>query len=193
MYKVYIAILCLFLLSSCTNDGENSQISDSCNINSYGTKRIGNQVWMAENLNCDVAGSVCYNNDPANCKKYGRLYDWETAMVVCPNGWHLPNGNDWDELIYFVGDSISGTILKAENGWNEDGNGTNVYGFSALPGGIRLPDGNFRDVGEYGVWWSSSECYENKAYGRLMYYDYDYVTYDAGDKVTLLSVRCLKD
>ena len=187
------AMLCISLLSSCTNDSETSQIGGSCNINDYKTKQIGNLVWMTENLNCDALGSVCYGNDPANCNIYGLLYNWKTAMVVCPIGWHLPSDIEWDNLIYFVGDSISGTKLKAKSGWNEDGNGTDTYGFSALPGGIGSPDGKFRDVGDYGVWWSSKECYEYNAYGRLMYYDYDYVFYDVGDKEILLSVRCVKD
>jgi len=187
------AMLCISLLSSCTNDSETSRISGSCNINDYRTKKIGNLVWMTENFDCDVAGSVCYGNDTANCNIYGRLYNWKTAIVVCPTGWHLPSDVEWDDLIYFVGDSVSGIKLKAKNGWIEGGNGTDTYGFSALPGGIGSPDGNFRDVGEYGVWWSSKECYEYDAYGRLMYYDYDYAFYSVGGKEILLSVRCVKD
>ncbi|MCL1956021.1 MAG: hypothetical protein FWF63_01740 [Fibromonadales bacterium] len=195
-YTMLLAVmLCISSLSSCTNDSEGST---SCDISDYKTKRIGNRVWMVENLNCDAAGSKCYDNDPANCKRYGRLYNWKTAISVCPSGWHLSSDADWDELINYVEskgecEGCAGRYLKAIDGWNEDGNGEDTHGFSALPGGIGSSNGSFRDVGDYGVWWSSSECYDYNAYGRLMYYAYDYAYYDVGDKSILLSVRCVKD
>ncbi|GBU25207.1 hypothetical protein R83H12_01848 [Fibrobacteria bacterium R8-3-H12] len=198
-YAILIAaMLCISLLSSCANDIEQLPSSSSVllsgsSCNASDSVEIGNQVWMAKNLNCDVAGSKCYGNDTANCNLYGRLYEWKTAMVACPSGWHLPNNDEWDELIYFIGDSIAGAELKAKSGWIDDGNGTDAYGFSALPGGYGEANGKFRDFGEFGVWWTSSECYENNAYGRLMKYAYDYAFYDVGDKDILLSVRCLKD
>jgi len=185
---VFVALACTFSCSSDDGDG------------GYKTVKIGDQVWMAENLNYNVAGSVCYDNDLANCNRYGRLYNWKTAMSICPSGWHLPSDADWEKLINYVENKngcfgCAGKYLKATSDWNEDGNGQDTYGFSALPGGIGNSDsnGNFRDIGEYGVWWSSSECYEYNAYGRLMYYDYDYAFYDVGDKEILLSVRCLQD
>ena len=216
------AMLCISLLSSCTNNNETETgsststaespssssslpssssvvpssssviVAVSCDMK-YRTVVIGSQTWMAENLNCDVEGSKCYSDDPANCSKYGRLYNWKTAMVVCPKGWHLPSDNEWYNLIYFVGDSISGAELKAKSGWYDDGNGTDTYGFSALPGGIGESDGKFRDIGEYGVWWSSRENYEYDAYGWLMYYGDDFARYSVGVKEYSLSVRCLKD
>jgi uncharacterized protein (TIGR02145 family) len=131
---------------------------------------------MAENLNYEAEGSICYGEGgyiyenfvevtlsdaeiQANCDKYGRLYNWATAMKlplscnenincadqiasphqgVCPSGWHLPSDQEWRTLILYVpgGRTTGGTKLKATSGWGWDGlsGGTDDYGFSALPG-----------------------------------------------------------
>jgi uncharacterized protein (TIGR02145 family) len=169
----------------------------------YKTVKIGEQTWMAENLNYEAEGSKCYDNNPANCAKYGRLYDWETALKVCPKGWHLPSNAEWDKLFRFVdGDKgtespydseTAGKYLKATSGWNKDGNGTDKYGFSALPGGYGYSDGSFDDVGDDGGWWSASEYDSYNAYYRFMYYNGDGAGWDGNFKYGLFSVRCLQD
>jgi uncharacterized protein (TIGR02145 family) len=103
---------------------------------------------MAENLNIDAESSQCYGNDPANCTKYGRMYDWETALTVCPSGWHLPTDAEWTELTTYVESDgncsdCAGAKLKTNRGWADNGEGTDNYGFSALPGG----EGGEEDVG----------------------------------------------
>ena len=169
----------------------------------YKTAKIGTQTWFAENLNYEAEGSKCYDNNPDNGAKYGRLYNWETAMKVCPKGWHLPSNAEWDKLYRFVdGDTgterlyrskTAGKYLKAKSGWNEDGNGTDKYGFSALPGGIGDSDGNFDGVGSSGIWWSSSESNSDYAYDRYMSYDYEGAIWLNYGKSYLFSVRCLQD
>jgi uncharacterized protein (TIGR02145 family) len=154
--------------------------------------RIGSQTWMKKNLNCNVSGSVCYNNDEANCTKYGRLYNWATAKTVCPSGWHLPSDAEWTTLTDFVGDD-AGTKLKSTSGWNKGGNGTDEHGFSALPGGYGLSNGDFYGVGEYGGWWSATEYYAADAWGRSMYYSYAVVDRNDYGKTGLFSVRCVQD
>ena len=193
----------------------------SCNINDYKTVQIGTQTWMAENYACYVPGSKCYYNDSANCAKYGRLYDWATALDlpsscnssacasrisakhkgICPAGWHIPSDADWNVLMKFVNPSCkddshcpdAGTKLKAANGWTEDG-GTDNFGFTALPGGGY--DGSFYGIGYYGNWWSASEVNGDNAYSRSMSYNYTLVSYiDWIDhsKDFLRSTRCVKD
>jgi uncharacterized protein (TIGR02145 family) len=172
----------------------------------YKTVKIGTQTWMAENLNYEAGGSKCYDNKPDNCTKYGRLYNWETALKVCPKGWHLPSNAEWDKLYRFVDDDTStkspyksetaGKHLKAKSGWNRDGNGTDDYGFSALPGGRdRHPFDSFNRVGSSGIWWSASKYDKDidLTYYRVMYDDDDGAYYLNYYKSFLLSVRCLKD
>jgi len=183
----------------------------------YKTVRIGNQVWMAENLAYEVEGSRCYDDDPANCQKYGRLYDWNAATKACPKGWHLPTRTEWDILTESVGGiEIEGEHLKAKSGWDDyegkSGNGTDKYGFAALPGGVCYPCGDFCWVGSEGFWWSASDfgigtCgtkrstvdpYVNGLGGDEAYYviilsGYKYVAWFSKKKSCLCSIRYVKD
>ena len=202
--------------------GGNGGGSGTCNAN-FRTVTIGTQTWMAENLNCNVEGSKCYDNDPANCTKYGRLYDWYMAMAlpsncdysclrqiqekhkgICPSGWHIPTLDEWNVLKNYVESSSGCTYcdaskLKATSGWNNymegpsgDGNGSDEYGFSALPGGFRR-NTYFQYVGESGYWWSANEIYGSNAYGWEMSN-----SFSSGGKYSdppsfSFSVRCVKD
>ncbi|MDR2583780.1 MAG: hypothetical protein LBC75_09900 [Fibromonadaceae bacterium] len=126
----------------------------------YKSVVIGPQTWMARNLNYAANGSKCYGEGilsedeiQANCDKYGRLYDWATAKSICSGGWHIPSKAEWEKLWDFVDiDNLRATS------W---GNGTDKYGFAALPGGGggRYNDGSiyFGGVGDRGFWWSANE------------------------------------
>jgi uncharacterized protein (TIGR02145 family) len=163
----------------------------------YRTVVIGTHTWMAENLNYNASGSVCYNNNNANCNTYGRLYDWNTALTICPSGWHLPTDAEWTVLTdYIGGSSTAGTNLKAASGWNTGSGyrpGTDSFGFAALPGGYGYSDGYFDGAGNYGNWWSASESGANIAYIRTMYYNYEVVGTNSSGMAVLFSVRCLQD
>jgi len=157
------------------------------------TVKIGNQTWTAENIN-NEGGGVCYDNDPAYCAKYGRLFTWDEALVACPSGWHLPSDAEWTALENTVGGSkTAGKKLKSKTGWNNNGNGTDEYGFSALPGGGGFSDGYFLNAGDRGYWWSATEDDADYAWLRLMDYDLESVLRDGGGKTGLLSVRCVAD
>ena len=161
-------------------------------IGNYRTVTIGTQKWMAENLDNAVAGSVCYGNFSYNCTKYGRLYTWEAAKTACPSGWRLPTNAEWTMLVSFVGGS-AGTKLKSKTGWNNDGNGTDAHGVSALPGGIGSNDGYFFYVGNEGHWWSATGFDTSLAWSRSMRYDNENVVSGYDFKSNLLSVRCVQD
>ena len=160
----------------------------------YKTVKIGGQTWMAVNMSKKTADSWCYGEGgyvssyiegnklkfktlssseiQANCNKYGRLYKWDAAKTVCPSGWRLPDTADWKRLFTAVGgDSIAGRKLKSTSGWEWDGtsgNGTDDYGFSALPGGGRLWHedcylynnieciNSYGSVGSEGAWWTAT-------------------------------------
>ncbi len=171
---------------------------------------IGSQRWMAENLN--YAGATgdtgsCYNDSPDSCAKYGRLYTWSQLMKgqlssaaspsgiqgLCPTGWHIPSDAEWDTLMNAVGGvSDAGTMLKSTGGWYNAGNGTDSYGFRALPGGY-VYGGSSNDIGNYGNWWSATEYTTLNAWYRDMYYGGNRVnSYDAS-KAYRYSARCLED
>jgi uncharacterized protein (TIGR02145 family) len=164
----------------------------SCGDQTYRTVNINGQRWMAENLNYNASGSVCYDNLESNCNLYGRLYNWSTATDICPNGWHLPSDAEWTTLTDFVG-SAAGTKLKANSSLWSTNTGTDDYGFAALPGGHSNPDGSFGNGSRNGGWWSATESNANYAYNRFMSYSNENVNKDNNIKTTLGSVRCLQD
>jgi len=167
-------------------------MSDSRDNKTYKTVVIGSQTWMAENLNYAIYSSVCYDNKSDNCAKYGRLYNYSMAMSICPSGWHLPSEAEWDRLIAAVGGDSAGTKLKSTDGWNSDGNGTDQYEFSALPGGYSSSLGRFSNVGNSGYWWSAMKGNSANARSRNMSYDNSDVISGTG-KSNLYSVRCVRD
>jgi uncharacterized protein (TIGR02145 family) len=176
------------------NPGGNTGGVTKADIAGYRTVTIGNQVWTAENLNHETGNSWCYGNDSSNCDKYGRLYDWETAMKVCPSGWRLPSIADWDDLVATVGGlSVAGRKLKSTSGWSSNGNGTDEYGWSALPGGHRNSAGGFGLAGSDGLWWTATESNSDFAYNRNMSNVHGGMGGDGFYKGNGFSVRCVKD
>ena len=186
---IILALLCIVTFAQ-----QKGSFTDSRDGKKYKTVEIGEQVWMAENLNYDVKSSKCYYNEPANCNKYGRLYNWVAAKEACPKGWHLPSDEKWQMLVDYAGGSeVAGAKLKAKNGWNVGGIGLDTYGFSALPGGVGYGSG-YGNVDGYGNWWSATESDANLAWSRHMNYGGEYVrTNNINKSFNLFSVRCLRD
>ena len=148
---------------------------------SYCTVKIGEQTWMAKNLAYAAPGSVCREDDPANCEKYGRLYSWMQAIGktdaecgvgidcvlpagpiqgVCPDGWFLPDSSDWKQLVKFVranndGESVAESLMaKDQPEWNKYVTPTDRFGFSALvSAGYYNPEYS-RTAGDRTFFWS---------------------------------------
>ena len=168
---------------------------DSRDGRRYKCVRIGSQVWMAENLSFTIDNAIgCYYENDEKYKKYGRLYDWVEALSIAPEGWHLPTKEEWETMTAFIGgDGVEGKKLKADSPlWKDNGNGTDEYGFSALPGGYGYSFGSFDNVGGSGSWWSANEYDSRKAYYRDMLYS-ELAYWDHYYKSYLFSVRCLRD
>ena len=187
---------------------------------SFNKVKIGNQTWMTENLNVstfrngdsipeaktdeewekagmdDKPAWCYYDNDPANGKKYGKLYNWYAVADprgLAPEGWHMPGDAELSLLTDYLGGEVEAeTKMKSTNGWNSR-NGTNKSGFSGLPGGSRYPYGNFYTRGVYGYWWSSTEYNAADAWYRSMNSDDSNVYRHDNKKDFGYSVRCIRD
>jgi len=189
----------------------------------YQTVVIGKQTWMARNLNYDAPGSICYDNDPANCAIYGRLYNWVIAMAlpeeceesecadqmktphqgICPDGWHVSSNEDWEELETYVTNKKGGQVarhLKAKNVWYIPSSqvvtdGKDSFGFAALPGGFGFGDasGNGKNIGDEGNWWTSSEDSIYEAFSWRMENYLVDMLNFSHWKTHFYSVRCVKD
>jgi len=175
----------------------------------YPTVQIGSQCWLQKNMNYQTGNSCCYDNNSTNCDTYGRLYDWETALGVCPSGWHLPSDEEWKTLEgtvdsqYGVGNSVwnqtgdrgfdAGKHLKSTTGWYSNGNGDNSSGFTALPGGGLHALGFFNGLTVDALFWSSSESYSAGAWYRILSCHRDDVYRGSHNKAHGRSARCLQD
>jgi uncharacterized protein (TIGR02145 family) len=196
------------------------EMTDARDSQTYQTVTLGEQTWLAQNLNYEADGSYCYDEDPANCEVYGRLYNLELSKTVCPAGWHLGTDEEWATLIKFLdpkADSKPGTSVVEESKWAggmlkatgniRDGNGlwnypnkgaTNSSLFSAIPAGVCYSDGSCDVMGRHAIYWTSSEQNGGKAIFRVL--DYGLVSiYRAEEgqwdmeRGTSLTVRCIKD
>jgi uncharacterized protein (TIGR02145 family) len=203
-----VLIFVAVFLASCGNSDNSStsssndnmgQFTDSRDGQTYKTVTIGSQTWMAQNLNYEIENSFCGDD---GCAKYGRYYKWEAAMDACPSGWHLPTMDEFETLFTAVGGKkVAGKMLKSTSGWKDkndgtSGNGSDDFGFSALPAGYRKINGTFERVGDLSEFWSSMERDDPSNpdvydVGIGYYFDGVIVDYSSGSEG--YSVRCVKD
>ena len=196
------------------------QMTDSRDAQTYQTVTLGEQTWLAQDLNYASADSKCYDDDPANCEIYGRLYDWEASKTACPAGWHLGSDEEWSTLIKFLdpnadsqGDTsvveeskwaggmmkATGNLRDATGLWNYPNVGaTNSSKFSAVPAGVCYSDGSCDVMGRHAIYWTSTENAKSKVWFRVLDYGLKSI-YRAEEgqwnmeRATSLSVRCIKD
>ena len=200
--KKMLLILCLTfpvgsLLAQTMTDAEG---------NNYQTTKIGNQIWSAENLKVTKTpdGTAIdawpYNGDESKVSEFGRMYNWEVAKKVCPEGWHLPSDKEWVQLIEFLGGPMNAGGKLKETGtthWKAPNKGaTNESGFTALPVGYRTGRGKYLNFKmNLAYFWGATDAEASNAwgyyitYGEPIIYRYSYTfTKDMG-----FSVRCVKN
>jgi uncharacterized protein (TIGR02145 family) len=187
----------------------------------YAEIKIGNQVWMADNLNTEWfqngdlipeiksndewerageegrAAWCYYDNKLKYGEQYGRLYNWYAvtdSRGLCPTGWHVPSDLDWSVLTDYLG-GVSGAAskMKSNKGWSFNKGNTNSSGFNGLPGGNRSLSGYCLEIESSGTWWSTTTERINDAWCRKLFFNHgDVYRYDAR-KYEGFSVRCLRD
>lgn len=185
---------------SMVEGGENSAtFTDPRDGQVYKTVKIGNQVWLAENFRYKCDGSYAYDDEDENIKKCGRLYTWDAAMKCAPPGWHLPNQEEWNNLQGYVKANAStevGTALKSKTDWVEDEDipqGTDEFGFCALPAGYRDNFGDSGHIGKLACFWTSTEFEGGYAFSRGLGYGVEDFDDNWNGKSSARSVRLLRD
>lgn len=202
------------------NDSDCETVTD-IDGNMYKTVKIGNQIWMAENLrvsryrNGDLipnvknngdwekleTGGWCNNdNNPAYDAEYGKLYNWfavDDVRGLAPEGWHVPSDVELTILVnYLGGETVAGGKLKEKGTihWNSPNVGaTNETYFNALPGGNRFKDGEYYEVGEDGSWWTCTNDDTYNAWYFILTNEYCDEDRNSSSKQQGLSVRCIKN
>jgi len=204
MKKYIFCLVLLFTLFGCKEQEILTGVfTDSRDGETYKTIKIGDQVWMAENLNYNAEGSWVYDNNISNSNIYGRLYNWETACKICPKGWHLPNKEEWEKLIEYLGgdlldkSSFVGGYLKevGTNHWESPNkSASNRSGFTALPGGHGGSYNEFYAKGTFAHFiTSSADTSWWLSWCVVLNYQDANIEFSPQSKVDGYSIRCIKD
>jgi uncharacterized protein (TIGR02145 family) len=203
-----------------TSIAQEGNIAKDLDGNTYKTIKIGNQIWMAENLKTtkfndgaaiplvidnaawlglNTPAYCWYDNDSIYKNLYGALYNGYSVNTgkLCPTGWHVSSDTEWSALItYLGGDNIAGGKLKEKgtSHWSSTNPGaTNESGFTALPGGSRYSNGFYFTVKNLGYWWTSIEGKTLNGWYRSIYNRNSVVSRNYYDLTNGFSVRCVKD
>jgi len=191
--------------------------------NIYKTVKIGEQLWMSENLKVEYyrngdailkvtdniewsnlnTGALCeFNNDINNVATYGRLYNWyaiNDSRKIAPEGWHIPTVAEWESLEEYLGgncETAVGGIMKEPGTTHWDSlniGATNESGFTALPGGLRIEIGDFFLLGKNAHFWSSSQYDKDIAWACWLNRNDQEVRLNYYKKQVGFSVRCIRD
>ncbi len=182
---------------------------------------VGTEIQVNQDQsNNGIIEKYCYSFHDNYCNSYGGLYQWNEMMQyttqqgsqgICPPGWHLPADDEWKLLEgavdskYGIGDPEwdiiassfrgfdAGKNLKTTTGWSDSGNGTDLFGFSGLPGGARISGSSFSFLYYVGFWWSSTVSYNESAWCRFLLNSCPGSFRARYGKQDGHSVRCIRD
>ena len=183
----------LFLILFAGLDAQ-EKFTDKRDGNVYRTITIAGVTWMAENLKFKPkTGAFFFDNDSNNIPGYGVLYEWETAKNICPAGWHLPSGKEFQPI-----------AINLEQKENQDKISSDPTSFGIQLGGMQDYEGTFSEMDESGYYWTSTEYDKTNAeyFSYLLIDDEpvvdvsrkeDIADIHGTEKINKYSVRCIKD
>jgi len=210
---------CLVLITGCEGEYYGLPVgnaiytfTDNRDNTTYSTVTIDSQTWMAENLayipfigKSKQEGIWVYDFPDTSIDKaktaqnyilYGCLYNWEMAKNACPSGWHLPSDNEWKKLTDYIRNdghlNCDGAALKSSTGWM-NGNGTDDYGFDALPAGARNPYGDFYYKRGRTIFWTTTPKDSSYTWAYDLVHTTTSIRRYAEAVSNSFSVRCIKD
>jgi uncharacterized protein (TIGR02145 family) len=210
----YLILTSSLVISSC---GGGLKDQEGKSIKSI---KIGDQKWMAENLNVshfrngdsipEVRSAAEWKrmgeegkpawcliqNETENGKKFGKLYNWYAVndpRGLAPKDWHVASDDEWTRLINFLGGGVLAALNMRTTGLTDNSDRDNENRFSGLPGGCRNSFGVFYGLDSFGYWWSATEFDPSNAFVRILNYVNCDINSKILDKIYGLSVRCLSD
>jgi len=200
--KIIFTITILIQFTNCSDTIKSNSVDLCFDIdgNEYRTVTIGTQIWMAENLRVthyQNGDSILHSYHLENIDKYGILYGWRSVnddRKIAPEGWHIPTDDEWNILLSYIGDS-SAIKIKSKTDWYENRNGTDIFGFTALPTGTKFSDRDVKMKTSTTVFWTSTEDDDADTdvwIRSINASDYE-VKRSSYNKVVSLPVRCIKD
>jgi uncharacterized protein (TIGR02145 family) len=160
------------------------------------SRMLDGKQWTTDNLNVNTSPSYCYDDAEENCRRYGRLYTWESAQRACRSlgdGWRLPTDDEWRQMTKRYGGVSSDSDDKGNAAYKALSSGGST-GFNAALGGLRSPDGEYSRLEAHGIYWTASESdpatasFYNFGKGGLALH-----RGSAGEKQRAVSVRCVRD
>ncbi|MDR2583919.1 MAG: hypothetical protein LBC75_10605 [Fibromonadaceae bacterium] len=204
--------------SSIITSNDDTDFKDTRDGYVYKTTKIGSQIWMAENLRykadgskCGIDGTSAYvsgnptDEETEHCNKYGRLYDWNTAINACPSSWHLPSNEEWVQMYEYISitehSGMIGSYYNVAKYLRDiNSNGEDTYGFAALSGSGYVFDGIiFTRYASYpygdSYWWSAtvSETDADRAIRQISSMEKLFFWDESIRKTDMYSIRCVRN
>ena len=163
----------------------------------YSSKRMADgKQWMTHNLDVHAESSYCYADAELNCRRYGRLYTWESARRVCQSlgdGWRLPTDDEWRQMAKHYGGVSEDSDDRGKEAYTALLAGGSS-GFNAVLGGGRSDDGQYARLEAHGFYWTASEMdpasgwfYNFARGGQALHRQ------SGGEKQRAFSVRCVRE